>query len=171
MINHPDNKSTTYEYTANQVRTINNFGSTSQESIKKVDPVGRLILSTDNDNKSVKYSYYSNGLQKTMKIDGIENTEIKKYYDIFGNLDSINDPDMGTHAFQYNAFSEKISKTDPKNITVTYSYDLLGRMTERYEPEGTTTWMFDTQENGIGKLHLKTYDYTGINEITTSTHE
>ncbi len=171
LINHPDNKSTTYEYTANQVRTINNFGSTSQESIKKVDPVGRLILSTDNDNKSVKYSYYSNGLQKTMKIDGIENTEIKKYYDIFGNLDSINDPDMGTHAFQYNAFSEKISKTDPKNITVTYSYDLLGRMTERYEPEGTTTWMFDTQENGIGKLHLKTYDYTGINEITTSTQE
>ena len=27
--------------------------------------------------------------------------------------------------------------------SVTYQYDLLGRMTSRTEPEGTTTWTFD----------------------------
>ena len=31
-------------------------------------------------------------------------------------------------------------------------YDTLGRMITRKEPEGTTTWTYDTQPKGIGKL-------------------
>jgi YD repeat-containing protein len=64
----------------------------------------------------------------------------------------MNDPDMGIWSYTYNALGELISQTDAKSQTSTISYDKLGRMTQRVEPEGTTNWQYDTKANGIGKL-------------------
>jgi hypothetical protein len=59
------------------------------------------------------------------------------------------------------------------------SYDKLGRMTQRVEPEGTTNWQYDTKTNGIGKLakvtapldYKKEYSYDSLGRIgTTTTH-
>nr|VFK24194.1 MAG: YD repeat-containing protein [Candidatus Kentron sp. MB]VFK30560.1 MAG: YD repeat-containing protein [Candidatus Kentron sp. MB]VFK75302.1 MAG: YD repeat-containing protein [Candidatus Kentron sp. MB] len=32
------------------------------------------------------------------------------------------------------------------------AYDKLGRMVRRDEPEGLTTWEYDSAQNGVGKL-------------------
>jgi hypothetical protein len=34
----------------------------------------------------------------------------------------------------------------------TWTYDLLGRMTQRVEPDMTAAWVYDSGPNGIGKL-------------------
>lgn len=51
-----------------------------------------------------------------------------------------------------NTLGELTSQTDAKAQTSTMTYDKLGRMTKRIEPEGATTWQYDTKANGIGKL-------------------
>jgi YD repeat-containing protein len=34
------------------------------------------------------------------------------------------------------------------------TYDKLGRMTQRTEAEGSSTWTYDTKSNGTGKLSI-----------------
>lgn len=70
----------------------------------------------------------------------------------------MNDPNMGPWSYKYNALGELTSQTDAKSQTVTMVYDALGRMTSRAEPEGTTTWTYDTASRGAslfwkGRLH------------------
>nr|VFJ66174.1 MAG: RHS repeat-associated core domain-containing protein [Candidatus Kentron sp. DK] len=100
-------------------------------------------------------------------------------YDIRGNKVWMEDPDMGRWEYLYNGFGELIGQTDAKGQLVTMEYDQLGRMVRRQEPEGVTTWEYDTAENGIGKLALirapngfyKSFAYDGLGRpIQTSTH-
>ncbi len=88
-------------------------------------------------------------------------------YDSFGNRTGINDPDMGSWQYKYNAFGEMIEQTDAKNQTVKITFDKLGRMVQREENEGISTWVYDTATKGIGQLteikrsleYLKTFSY------------
>ncbi|MCP3925716.1 MAG: hypothetical protein GY714_24370 [Desulfobacterales bacterium] len=88
-------------------------------------------------------------------------------YDSFGNRTGINDPDMGSWQYKYNAFGEMIEQTDAKNQTVKITFDKLGRMVQREENEGISTWVYDTANKGIGQLaeikrsleYLKTFSY------------
>ena len=43
-------------------------------------------------------------------------------------------------------------QTDAAGQITTVTYDLLGRITQRVEPDLTSTWTYDTAANGIGKL-------------------
>ena len=60
--------------------------------------------------------------------------------------------------------------------TVTLSYDKLGRMIERVELEGTSTWTYDTATHGIGQLHtssgaegdVKTYHYDSLGRLVST---
>jgi YD repeat-containing protein len=58
----------------------------------------------------------------------------------------------GETNYIYNPLGELISQTDAKGQTISFRYDKLGRMIERTEPEGTSTWQYDTAAKGIGKL-------------------
>jgi len=55
--------------------------------------------------------------------------------------------------YTYNALGELVAQTDAKDNyaatgpTVTMEYDLLGRMVERIEAEGTSTWLYDFDPN------------------------
>jgi YD repeat-containing protein len=69
-------------------------------------------------------------------------------YDISGNKPKMNDPDMGTWTYSYNALGKLISQTDAKGQTSTMTYDKLGRMTQRTEAEGSSSWTYDTKSNG-----------------------
>jgi YD repeat-containing protein len=171
-ITYPDNRTVTYNYGVKQVTTTEIEGFTTRQHTKKFDAASRLKLSKDDiNNKSVEYKYYSNGLQKSTKVIGNINTEIINTYDIFGNALTIDDPDLGIQSFIYNPFGELTSETDANTHTTTYSYDLLGRITERIEDDGATQWYYDTQNNGIGKIDYITCSFTDYNGLTTSSAE
>jgi YD repeat-containing protein len=44
----------------------------------------------------------------------------------------MNDPDMGTWTYSYNALGKLVSQTDAKGQTSTMAYDKLGRMTNTH---------------------------------------
>ncbi len=60
---------------------------------------------------------------------------------------------MGRWTYGRNALGELVSQSDAKGQTASMSYDKLGRMTRRVEPEGVTVWSFDGAPLGIGKPH------------------
>ncbi len=49
------------------------------------------------------------------------------------------------------ALDQLQTQTDAAGLITTVSYDLLGRTTQRVEPDLTSTWTYDTATNGIGK--------------------
>jgi YD repeat-containing protein len=63
-----------------------------------------------------------------------------------------NDPDLGAWTYAYDTASELVSQTDAKSQTTTLTYDILGRLTQRVEPDMTSVWVYDTAPNGIGKV-------------------
>ena len=69
-----------------------------------------------------------------------------------GRKTASNDPDLGAWSYAYDTASELISQTDAKSQTTNFAYDKLGRMTQRVEPDLTSTWTYDTAAYGIGKL-------------------
>lgn len=92
-------------------------------------------------------------------------------YDVFGNLIKFTDPSGNSMTMTYNLNGQKLSKNDSTTGYSTYRYnafnelmysrnangteirferDRLGRMTRRVEPEGMTTWTYDTALNGVG---------------------
>jgi YD repeat-containing protein len=61
-------------------------------------------------------------------------------------------PNNGTSRFTYNAFGELKTPTNDVNQTVSLTYDKLGRVLTRTEPEGVTTFENDSAAQGIGQL-------------------
>ena len=73
-------------------------------------------------------------------------------YDSRGRKIYMQDPDMGQWQYGYNTFGELKWQQDAKGQVVTIDYDVLGRMVKRSEPEGASTWTYDTAPHGIGKV-------------------
>ncbi|MCP4968162.1 MAG: RHS repeat protein, partial [bacterium] len=100
--------------------------------------------------------------------------DVSMSYDLQGRKTAMHDPDMGRWSYTYNVLGELISQTDAKGQTVTMSYDPLGRMVSRTEPEGASTWDYDTAPAGIGKLHratgpngyLKAHSYDALGRLS-----
>ena len=72
-------------------------------------------------------------------------------YDDRGNQKKITDPNSGICEYQYNGFNELVYQDFNDKIS-TLAYDGLGRVTTLTEPEGTTTFTYDTAPNGTGMI-------------------
>jgi RHS repeat-associated protein len=114
-------------------------------------------------------------------------------YDAVGNLVRIQDPigaislgsynargfrirwadaDAGTWNYSANSLNELTGWTDAKSQSFSASYDLLGRMVSRTEPEGTNTWTWGSLASarnigqlagmsGYGYNETRSFDATG----------
>lgn len=154
----PFDRITTTEYLGRTTIVTNALGQTST---RKVDVRGQLVTSTDNLGGSINYSYDAFGNLVEMRDPAGNITALT--YDIRGNRLSITDPDTGTTLFAYNTLGELTSQTDAKGQTVTLTYDLLGRMISRAEPEGISSWTYDTAYKGVGKISsVSRGDYTEV---------
>jgi RHS repeat-associated protein len=78
-------------------------------------------------------------------------------HDAMIDIAFVADPDLGARTYAYDTANELLSQIDAKAQTSTFSYDVLGRMTERIEHNTTSVemhsvWVYDAVANGIGKL-------------------
>ncbi|MCF8372833.1 MAG: FG-GAP-like repeat-containing protein [Bacteroidales bacterium] len=130
--------------------TITVSNPLNQTATKISNAMGRMLSSKDNQNNAIQYVYdaFGNIIQL---IDPAGNTT-EMQYDIRGNKISMTDPDMGSFSYTLNSFGELISETDANGNITQMTYDGLGRPIQRTETEGITTWIYDTQPYGIGKL-------------------
>jgi RHS repeat-associated protein len=116
---------------------------------------GQVVQVTDVQGNNVTYTYdpFSN-----LKITNAGGVTTSLGYDLRGRKTSMNDPDMGSWSYVYNALGELIRQTDAKSQVTTMAYDKLGRMTSRTEPDLVSSWFYDAYQGGgvcnkgIGKL-------------------
>ena len=137
--------------------TTNDKNQTRQEE-KNID--GKLVRVTDATGAQIAHQYDAFGNLIQTK-DALQNI-ITISYDIRGHKVSMTDPDTGTWLYTYDALGQLKTQRSANQIaqgtTTTMTYDVLGRMTQRVEPEYTSTWSYDTYANGsscnkgIGKL-------------------
>lgn len=106
-------------------------------------------------------------------------SESMTIYDIRGHKTYGYSVDMGGWIYEYDTLGELVKQTDAKQQVTSFSYDKLGRMTQRVEPGLTSDWIYDTAPAyGKGKLYqaktsagyIRThyYDNKGRPQITVS---
>ncbi|MCP4160871.1 MAG: hypothetical protein GY760_12435 [Deltaproteobacteria bacterium] len=146
---------------------------------------------------SQKKTTTKNIIGQTVRVEEEEGAWINYKYDPFGNLIetnknyvittmaynnrdkkiSMNDPDMGTWAYKYNPYGELVEEKSAKGQILKLSYDKLGRLVQKNEAEGISTWEYDTATKGIGKIaeikrgleYLKTFTYDNLGRPSTVT--
>jgi RHS repeat-associated protein len=123
------------------------------------DPFGNLITIVDADNITSSYSYNIRGF-KTASVDA----------------------DTGSWTFTPDSLNELVSQRDAKAQTISFGYDLLGRMISRLEPEYTTptTWTFGTSAlaHEIGQIktvskpdgYAESHNYDSLGRPQTTTY-
>jgi RHS repeat-associated protein len=111
------------------VQSSQYLGTAAKTITRKYDPYGNLRFVTD---------------------PATNTTELR--YDVRGNKTWMSEPNSGTSTFTYNGFGELKTQTNNANQTVSLSYDKLGRVLTRTEPEGVTTFEYDSAAQGVGQL-------------------
>ncbi len=143
--------------TTYQGLTISQTNARAQTRKETRDVLGRVRQVIDSNTKpgpgTTMFDYDSfDNLTKT--VDPNRNV-ISVTYDKLGRRTDLNDPDLGLRHYDVNPLGQVYAETSPMHPAGTKSwmgYDLLGRMTARYEPELESHWVFDTAINGIGLL-------------------
>lgn len=143
----PGTRTTITAYAGRTTTVTNPLG---QRQVRRVDARGQLVESIDNLGGSLLYSYDAFG--NLVELEDPLGNQTTFTYDLRGNRISIDDPDTGVSTFVYDTLGQLTSQTDAKHNTVSLAYDSLGRLIRRTEPEGTSTWTYDTRDHGIGKL-------------------
>lgn len=140
----------TISYSANLgLQTISTSSNSGANSTSKKDASGKIV-SSDDGSGLLNYTYYSNGLQKTVSNSGIN--LVSSEYDSYGNQTKLIDINGGTTLYDYDAFGQLISQTDANGNTYSFTYDILGRDLTKTGPEGVTTSTYVSSGNGINKL-------------------
>ncbi|MDE0373594.1 MAG: FG-GAP-like repeat-containing protein, partial [Rhodospirillales bacterium] len=147
----PGNRRTATAYSQLQTTVTN---PKSQSTIFTRDVRGYTVSVRDAASKTTAYGYHAFG--NLARVTDASNNAIVNTFNIRGFRESIADPDAGTTTFKYNALGELIEQTDAKGQSITFDYDLIGRMTERDDIEGAggvTAWTYDSATKGTGRIH------------------
>lgn len=84
-------------------------------------------------------------------VDAMQNS-ITATFNIKGSKVASKDPDKGTWKFDFDALGQQVWAQSPNQLAegtaTTKTYDLLGRLIARTEPEYVTTWTYDKYADG-----------------------
>ena len=158
---HSSGAGCTYEYGRNTVSTTDAKGRTVT---KTYNVFGDLLQVTDPIGGKVKYKYYSSG--KPMEITS-GNATVYMEYDEFNRRTKLVDPDAGTVTITYGRNGQVSSETDGRGVKTTYTYDALGRVTQR-KREGVvdrlkrteiTSYTYGTTGNAKGRVTERNNGY------------
>ena len=190
-VTRPDGGSTAIGYTADghrvkatiteTVKEEDGTVSDTRESARLHNLLGELVEATDGAEQALSankvtttYAIDTSGLLTTVTADGVA-TSFE--YDAAGNRASVTNPDMGTAAdgksvkFEYTGLGQVSEREDGRG-TMEYTYDKLGRQTQRVEKSGTGTvtgtaiWSYDPA-NGKGRLASRSYGGAAFSETYT----
>ncbi len=96
------------------------------------------------------YDAFGNRLQ-TIDVAG---NVTSATFDVHGYGKSTNtyDADLGVWSYTYDVLGEVRSRTTSRGKKSSFSYDGVGRLASRSEPDLTSTWIYDNCANGKGAL-------------------
>lgn len=170
----PDSGVITYGYSGLVTSVTDPLGNVTTT---QKDSQSQVVSVTDATGKSSTYTYKPFGLVDT--VTDPAGNQATYQYDIRGRATQKVDPDLGLWQYEYDALSQVEKQTDAKLQVTTFTYDTLSRITQRVEPDLTSTWTYDTQPYGVGKLattstdgdysRIESYDSYGRPSITAIT--
>ncbi len=156
------------EYTGTGSTLSYNYGTFGSRTVE-IDDNGRKsytttncageVISASDIGGTITYNYYASGLAKNIIYN---NDTIKFEYDLNGNKIKIEDPDAGIINYSYDALGNLIQQIDNSEYVFNMQYDILNRLTLKDGPEGITSYIYDSQPNGKGKIS----SISGFNGIT-----
>lgn len=130
---------------------VANEDEAGRRTISYFDAHGRRVRVRDPQGNEMTYHYDPRGLL-TRTVDP-EGNEVNLGYDALGRRVRLDDPNLGLRQFEFDVLGRLQASTDTKGQRTEFNYDELGRLVSRVEPEGTSTWTYDTAPgSGIGKL-------------------
>ena len=128
---------------------------TGMASTESLDGEGNLLTVTEGtgDNQtSMRYEYGPSG--RVEKIEDEFGSSVVSHYDALGRLVVIDDPNAGKKKQYWNAFDELALVAEADGENVYYERDALGRVTERRDNFGTTTFQYDEASGGFSTGRL-----------------
>ena len=165
---YPDNSSVSVVYDGNKTTTtITGKNGETQSSSKTYHGNGWLKKSVDTGGNAVCNIYNADGTLHSTYIEGFNDTVLFSYNSARMKT-KIDDPDYGIVTYRYNAFGELVAQTSPNNITTSFEYDMLGRITRRSilnetnGEEEVTRWSFENNIDGR-KGTLKSVNHNNNN--------
>jgi RHS repeat-associated protein len=145
---------------------------------KTQDATGKTIAAHDQGG-NLEYTYFSHGKPKAVLNNGIQNVSFG--YDPYLNQTQINDVNGGVFNRWYDGFGRLQSETNPKFDATTYTYDILNRITQRTEEDGTliTDYVYLPQGAGINQLdfvidskgNVEQYSYDNFGRLSQKTYD
>ena len=127
---------------------------TGRQNAEVTDHRGRTIRNIDGNNvaTAAQTSNYTFGaFGQLVQTSDNRNLVTSYHFDDYGRLESELGP-ARSRVYTYNGFDQLNTSFDPSRVLRTYKHDSLGRLTSIVDPAGTTQWIFDQGENGLGRL-------------------
>lgn len=143
---------TTNSYNGLITTTNKAFDGKNQSTVTTLNALGQPKSVTDANLKNLSYTYANTTTGRIDRIVDPANNTVEMEYDTLDRKVRMQDPDMGTWTYGYNALGEQKWLKSPKNSLYTnlFEYDALGRATKRtdYKDNGSvenvSTWTYDT---------------------------
>jgi RHS repeat-associated protein len=167
-------RSTTLGYAGRTVTVTDSLGRTGSQVI---DLTGKLRRVTDpSPGGTTRYDYDSLG--NLAYVQDPNGTVSRGTYNVRGFRTQWTDAAAGTWHYAGNSLNELVGWTDAAGQSFSASYDALGRMVARAEPEGTSTWTWGNSPaaRNVGRLagksglgYVEDYAYDGIGRLASRT--
>ncbi|MBC3879962.1 hypothetical protein H8K35_06505 [Undibacterium sp. LX40W] len=143
----------------NQVRR--ELRNAQQQLIEVTDPIGGKT--------AFNYDAFGNLIKTTDPSGNV----IKVEYDSLGRKTALRDPDLGFIEYKVNPLGQTWAQISPKQRLAGQQtrtvFDMLGRMTARYETDLESHWVYDVGNKAIGQLQ-EAYTGTATNKTYSRTH-
>jgi YD repeat-containing protein len=125
----------------------------SKQTTHVADALGQIARSIDHNGYYQSFDHDAFG-NPVRVLDSLGNTLQSDTYNLRGMRTAQVDMNLGSRTFTPNALGEIVSQTNALSQTTTFQFDALGRLTQRIEPEGTSTWTWGNSAGAknIGRL-------------------
>jgi len=138
----------------------------SKVSATVANAAGQVVRSTDHSGYSQNFHFDGFG-NPVLVTDSLGNTLQSAVFNIRGMRTQSSDMDMGTWIYVPNALGEITRQTDAKGQITDFQYDLLGRLTQRAEPAGVSTWVWGASSTARNIGQLQSISGLGYSENNT----
>lgn len=149
-VRYPDGASisNTYVGRSGGGRMVIGYDELGNQTTNVLDARGRLKSVTDAAGNAVRYEY--DAADRLLQVQAPKGTT-RIWYRL-GRRAQVVDSNLGTWRYEHDAFGQLVTQTDGRGVSLTLTYDELGRLRSKSGGDRALIWTYDTSNYGVGQL-------------------